>query len=219
VREALQGVDAEAVDAAVQPEAQDVVHRRLDLGVVPVEVRLLGQERVQVPLARRLVQGPRGARRLELRHPVVGRPAVRRAVAPDVPVALGIVAARARRGEPRVPVRGVVGHPVEDHPDPAGVAAFDEAVEVGQRAERRIDVAVVRDVVAEVRHGGGVDRRQPHRRHAEVVQVVDALRDPREVADAVAVGVRERPRVDLVDGAALPPWRLVTVLEDVDRQE
>jgi hypothetical protein len=35
-------VDPEAVDAAVEPEAEDVVHCRLYLGVVPVEVGLAG---------------------------------------------------------------------------------------------------------------------------------------------------------------------------------
>jgi hypothetical protein len=37
-------VDAEAVHPAVQPEAQHLVHGRLDRGVVPVEVGLLGRE-------------------------------------------------------------------------------------------------------------------------------------------------------------------------------
>ena len=50
--QAVGDVDAEAVDAHVQPEAQEraelVAHGR----VVPVEVGLLGREEVQVPLAR-----------------------------------------------------------------------------------------------------------------------------------------------------------------------
>ena len=73
-------VGAEAVDAAVQPEAQHVVHRLDDLRVVPVEVGLLGQEGVQVPLLGGLVPRPRGAA-AEGRRPVVGRmrPACRRA--------------------------------------------------------------------------------------------------------------------------------------------
>ena len=41
--DAVDHVDAEAVDAAVEPEAHDVVHRRLDLGVGPVQVGLLGR--------------------------------------------------------------------------------------------------------------------------------------------------------------------------------
>ena len=73
-------VRAEAVDAAVQPEAQHVVHRADHLRVVPVEVGLLGQEGVQVPLPGGRVPRPRGAA-AERGGPVVGRdaPASRRA--------------------------------------------------------------------------------------------------------------------------------------------
>jgi len=35
--------------------------------------------------------------------------------------------------------------------------------------------------------------------------VVEARRDPGQIADAVAVGVLERARVDLVDDGVLPP--------------
>ena len=90
-------VGAEAVDAAVQPEAQHVVHGLDDLRVVPVEVGLLGQEGVQVPLLGGLVPRPRGAA-AEGRRPVVGR-AVRRAVVPAVPVRAW--ASRATRGSRR----------------------------------------------------------------------------------------------------------------------
>ena len=68
-----------------------------DLGVAPVEVGLLGQEGVQVPLLGGVVPRPRGAA-AERRRPVVRR-MLRRAVAPDVPVALG--ASRATRGSRR----------------------------------------------------------------------------------------------------------------------
>ncbi len=88
LRDLVDRVEPQAVDAAVHPEADHVVHRGLDLGVVPVEVGLLGHERVQVPLARGRVERPRRADGAELRRPVVGRAAVRRAVAPHVPVAL-----------------------------------------------------------------------------------------------------------------------------------
>ena len=77
----VEGVHAEAVDPAVEPEAHDALHRRDDLRVAPVEVRLLRVERVQVPAAGFLVAAPRGA--AECGRPVVGRPVDRR---PDVPV-------------------------------------------------------------------------------------------------------------------------------------
>ena len=79
-----------------------------------------------------------------------------------------------------------------------------------ERPEQRIDAGVVGDVVAEVGHRRGEEGRQPDRVHAEralaaVVQVVEAGDDPRQVADAVAVGVLEAARVDLVDDGAPPP--------------
>ena len=77
VGQALEGVDPRSVHTAVEPEPENVVHRRLDLGVVPVEVGLLGREGVQIPLARRLVEGPGRTDGGELGLPVVGRPAVR----------------------------------------------------------------------------------------------------------------------------------------------
>ena len=88
---------------------------------------------------------------------------------------------------------------------PAAWAVVDQAVQVGQGAEDRIDVAVVGDVVAEVGHRRAEDRRQPDRVDAEIDEVVEAVDDPGQVADAVAVRVLERARIDLVDDAGLPP--------------
>ena len=53
--QAVRDVDAEAVDAQVQPEAQDGAELVADGRVLPVEVGLLGGEQVQVPLAGRAV--------------------------------------------------------------------------------------------------------------------------------------------------------------------
>ena len=196
-------VGAEAVDAAVQPEAQHVVHRLDDRGLVPVEVGLLGQEGVQVPLLGGRVPRPRGAA-AEGRRPVVGR-MLRRAVAPAVPVALGRFARRAALDEPRVLVGGVVGHPVQEDADVAGVGVGEQRVEGREVSEERVDVAVVGHVVAEVGHRRAVDRRQPDRVGPEPLQVLEARAQALEVADAVAGGVGERARVDLVDDGVLPP--------------
>ena len=73
----------------------------------------------------------------------------------------------------------------------------------------RVDVEVVGDVVAEVGHRRAVERRQPDRLGAELREVVEARGDAAQVADAVAVGVGEGARVDLVDRPALPPRRPV----------
>ena len=51
VNQAVGDVDPEAVDAAVEPEAQRLLEVGLDVAVGPVDVRLLRGEKVQIPLA------------------------------------------------------------------------------------------------------------------------------------------------------------------------
>ena len=88
---------------------------------------------------------------------------------------------------------------------PRPCARGEQRVEVGERAEERVDVAVVGDVVAGVGLRRHVERGEPDRVDAEFGEVVEVLGDTRQVADAVAVGVGERARVDLVDHGVPPP--------------
>ena len=118
LEEAVRDVDAEPIDAAVEPEAEDADEIALHLRVVPVEIRLFRREEMQVVLAARLVQRP--SRAAEGGLPIVRRAAV------------------ASRPED---VTGLVrvGH---------------ESVEIGERAELRVDVDVVGHVVSVVGAGG-----------------------------------------------------------------
>ena len=66
-----------------------------------------------------------------------------------------------------------------------------------QRAVARMDVLVVRDVVAVVSQRRRIEGQQPEAVDAEALQVVELLRQAREVADAVVVAVEERADVRL----------------------
>ena len=72
-------------------------------------------------------------------------------------------------------VGGVVHHHVHDHADMPLAGLGHQAVEVGKRAVLRVDVLVIRDVVAEVHLRRGIARRQPDGVHAQVLQVVQPL--------------------------------------------
>ena len=210
LHEAVGDVDAESVGAAVEPEAQDLPELLPHPGVRPVEVGLRAVEQVQVPVAGGAVgvgrARPRGA--AEHRVPVVGGQlaVVALAGAEDEAVALG----RARAGghgllEPLVLARAVVGHEVDDDAQAQLVGAVAQGVEVVEGAEEGVDVAVVGDVVAGVLLRRAEEGGEPDGVDAEVRERLEPLRDAGEVADAVARGVGERPRVDLVDDGGAPP--------------
>ncbi len=134
-----------------------------------------------------------------------GQAAVGGRIAPHVPVALGGVAPGPGVEEPGVLVRGVVRDPVERDPHAEVVGVGDQSVELGEVAEGGVDVAVVGNVVAEVGHRRRVDRRQPQRIDAEPAEMAQLRADAGEVADAIAICVGERARVDLVEDCGLPP--------------
>src|SRR5918999_47991 len=102
-------------------------------------------------------------------------------------------------------VRAVVRHPVDDDPHATSVYVLHEGVEVGERPEARVDVAVVGHVVAEVRHRRWIERGEPQRLDAELLEVAEPGAQAAQVAHAVVVAVGERARIHLVDGSVLPP--------------
>src|SRR5439155_4127542 len=150
--EAGRHVDTEPIDAAVKPEAHDVIDLFAHRVIAPVEVGLFREEVMQVVLAGSLVFCPRRADPTEHRAPVIRRTATAR-VCPDVVVALRIGARRSGGYKPRMLVRGVTWHDVDDDPDVPAVGFGQEAIEVGESPEGGIDVAVIRYVVTEVGHG------------------------------------------------------------------
>ena len=202
LRDERDNVDPPAGDALVEPEAHGVVDLAPDCRRLPVEIRLLDRKDVQVVLARGGVERPR--RSAEERSPVGRRAAVLRRP-PDVVVAIRIVAGRARRDEPRMFVRTVIGDEVEHQPQTARLHLREHRVEVGHRAEVGHDVAIVGDVVSVVGVGRLEDRADPDHVDAKLFQVVEPAGDPGKVADTVTVAVLEAARINLVDDRFFPP--------------
>ena len=189
-------VDPEPVHAPREPRPQHVLEHRADVGALPVEVRLLDRELVEVPLARPAVglgdALPRRAaehadprrRRLGAVRPRPSRNTNRARAGDPGGEAEGL-------REPRVGARGVVRHEVDEHPQPVLVRLLDEGDGLVDRPERRVDAGVVGHVVAAVGHRRRVPGRDPQGVDTELAQVREAAADPRDVADPVAVA---RPR-------------------------
>jgi hypothetical protein len=208
-------VDPETIDAALQPEAGDIEERLLHRRVVPVDLRLLLQEIVHVILAPARVPGP--CRAAEHRLPVVGGRTVRLGIVPDVPVGIGVVAALAALLEPGMPVAGMRPDLVDDHLQAERVRPRDERVEIRERAEDRVDVAIVGNVIAEVGHRRPEEGRQPDRLDAQAGDMIEMRRDAREIPDSIAIRVGEAARIDLVNGRTAPPRPLLARLHTAHR--
>jgi hypothetical protein len=66
---------------------------------------------------------------------------------------------------------------------------LDEAIETFERAEDRINPAVIRDIVTEVMHGRGIDWRNPDRVDAEPSEIIKPLPDTLKITYAITVRV------------------------------
>jgi hypothetical protein len=99
----------------------------------------------------------------------------------------------------------VVRNQIDDHPQPLTVRGAQHLLERRQVAEQGIHVAVIADVVTVVGLRRALERCDPHRLDAQLRQVTQACGDPRQVAHTIAVAVRERARVNLVNDRVTPP--------------
>ncbi|MPM39399.1 hypothetical protein SDC9_86032 [bioreactor metagenome] len=199
-------VESETVDAQVGPEPQRRQHLVQHPGIVEVEVGLVAVEAVPEVLPAHLVVAPVGLLGVDEDDPGVE---VRVGlVAPHVVVAVRAVRVAPGLLEPRMTVRGVVHHEVDDDPDAPLVGLRHEAAEIRQGAELGHDVAVVRDVVPAVGQRGGEERRQPQAVDPQPLEVVEAVREPRQIADPVTVGIGEIADHHLVEHGSAEPLRV-----------
>ncbi len=185
--ETMGNVDAEPGNTPVEPEPEDLLEGVVDGGLPPVQVGLGGEEVVQVVLLGHRVEVPRAlAARIE---PVVRGSFTRSRLGPHVPVAVVGVRGAAGLDEPRVLVARVVGHQVEQHAHLPATCFGNQAVQILQAPELRMDAHVIGDVVAPVVVRRGHGRRQPDGVDAQPGEVVEPVDHPAKVATAVPVKV------------------------------
>src|SRR4051794_13016508 len=102
-------------------------------------------------------------------------------------------------------IGGVVGDEIENEFDAVRMQRVPDTLEIIHRAVARIDGAEIRDVVAEILIGTGVDRRQPYGADTEPFQIVDPLQQTGKIAVAVAIAVLKGNGGNFVDDSLAPP--------------
>src|SRR5688572_2549656 len=82
---------------------------------------------------------------------------------------------------------------------------------VAQGPKTGINAIIVGNVIAVVFAGGGLERHQPDRRHAQSLQIVQAACQAQEVSHSVAIRIHERADRAAIDDCVLVP----TLIEHV----
>ncbi len=96
-----------------------------------------------------------------------------------------------------------------DDAQSAPVRLAQKRFEIAERAIHRMNLEIIGDVVAVIAQRRRIERQQPDRRHAEVLDVIQLLRQPAEIARAVAVRIVKGADVDFINDAGLIPERVV----------
>src|SRR5437763_16294116 len=70
-------------------------------------------------------------------------------------------------------------------------------------------IGIVGNVVSIVLKRRGIEWQKPYGGNAEILKVIELLRQSREIADAIIVAVVERAHMDFVNDRVLVPERIV----------
>jgi len=126
----MRNIDTESVGAMVGPESEDVFELLVNIVVLPIEIRLLLGEDVQIPLPV-FNLFPGGA--AKKRHPVIGRefPFFASSLAEYVSIALGRSGAGFQRLlEPLMFVGSMVWHDIHHDLEAGLVGRFNHGIKI-----------------------------------------------------------------------------------------
>ena len=170
-------IQAEAIHPHVQPELHHVPHFLAHGGVVVIEIRLMAEETVPVVGFGNRVPSPVGHFGIDKDDPSPLVPRV--GVAPDIPVAAGIVSRTSRLLKPRMLIRGMIQNHLNDHSDAAFVSGVKKLLEVFERPVTGMNRAVISNVIAVV-----AQRRREETASARWQLIAQFLQDNRAFARA-----------------------------------
>ena len=136
-------------------------------------------------------------------------------VAPDIEVSVAGVGdpggpsfrsyGAARLLEPWILIGRVIDHEFGDDAQIPLMRRIKKRAKIIERAEVRVDVEIIGDVVPVVAKRRRIKRQEPDGGNAELLEIIQPLDQAAEVAHPVAVAVAEGLDVQLVDDRVLVP--------------
>src|SRR5436190_19382840 len=114
-------------------------------------------------------------------------------------------------------VRSMVDHQLRDDAQTAPLGLAHKRFEIAEGSVDRIDGIIIRDVIPIVLERRWIKRQQPQRRDAQVLQVIELLRQATKVTNAVRVAIEERANGYFIDDGAFVPERIKVRRRSADR--
>ena len=89
---------------------------------------------------------------------------------------------------------------------------IQQSLEVLQRAVARIDILIIRYIIAIVHIRGPVNGIQPQHIHTQGLDVIQLLHNSPQIPDSIPVGIAEALGINLIHHCFLPPFFHIQVL-------
>ena len=179
-------IQAQAVDAHVQPVAHHLQYRIHHMRIVEVEVWLMGIKTVPEVLAGDRVPGPVGLFGVEKNDS--GAVVLLITVRPHVKIpCLGATLGRTGFLEPWVLVRGVINDQFSDHPQTTVMGLSDKLLGIGHCAVIGMYASIIGNVIAIITPWRGVEWQQPDSIDPKLGDVVEFGDQAGEIADPIVI--------------------------------
>ena len=103
----------------------------------------------------------------------------------------------------------VIDDELDENLDVPRVRRAHQRLKIVERPVRGMDVQIIGNVIPVISKRRREEGQQPQAGDADILQVVELLREALKIADAVVVAVEERLHVGLVDDGVLVPEGIV----------
>ena len=185
-------------------------------GIIEIEIGLVREEAVPVIGLRFRIPGPVGFLGIGENDARIAVLLI--GVAPNVEVPLhGTGWSLAGPLKPRVLIRRVIDDELNQHLQIALVRGVQERLEIVHRSVAGMDVVVVRNVVTVIAQGRWKERQQPEAGDAEILEIIELLRESLKVADPVVIAVEERLYVGFINDGVFIPERVLRACLELHR--
>ena len=197
LRDHADHIHAEAINSLFAPPGHHIVHFLTYFRIIPVQIRLLFGEQVQIIHLSVLIILP--CRTAKARAPVIFF------FPPDIIIMVWIFLRFPALHKPSMLIRGMVYHQIHDDLQPSLMGLFQHLIEILHRTELFHDRLIIANIISVVVIRRLIHRRQPDHIDAQLLQIIQLGRNSFQISDTIPIAIHKASRIDLIHHRFFPP--------------